>query len=113
MIAIGNPLGELGGTVTEGIISALDRQIDVGGTTMTLLQTDASISPGNSGGGLFNADGNLIGIVNAKYSSNSTSSGSVEGIGFAIPINQTTDIIDQLKCDKSSCFRCFFIRLYE
>lgn len=95
-IAIGNPLGELGGTVTEGIISALDRQIDVGGTTMTLLQTDASISPGNSGGGLFNADGNLIGIVNAKYSSNSTSSGSVEGIGFAIPINQTTDIIDQL-----------------
>ncbi len=95
-IAIGNPLGELGGTVTEGIISALDRQIEVDGTLMTLLQTDASISPGNSGGGLFDANGNLIGIVNAKYSSSSSSSGSVEGIGFAIPVDSITDVIDQL-----------------
>ncbi len=95
-IAIGNPLGELGGTVTEGIISALDRQIQVDGTLMTLLQTDASISPGNSGGGLFDSNGNLIGIVNAKYSSSSSESGSVEGIGFAIPVDSITDIIDQL-----------------
>lgn len=96
-VAIGNPLGELGGTVTQGIISALDREIEVDGTTMTLLQTDASISPGNSGGGLFNSDGNLIGIVNAKYSSSSSSSSaSVEGIGFAIPIDSATDVIDQL-----------------
>ena len=96
-IAIGNPLGELGGTVTEGIISALDRQVEIDNTTMTLLQTDASISPGNSGGGLFDANGNLIGIVNAKYSSSSSSSnGSVEGIGFAIPINSVTDVINEL-----------------
>lgn len=96
-VAIGNPLGELGGTVTEGIISALDRQITIDNTTMTLLQTDASISPGNSGGGLFDANGNLIGIVNAKYSSSSSSStGSVEGIGFAIPINNITDVINEL-----------------
>ena len=86
----------MGGTVTEGIISALDRQIEVDGTLMTLLQTDASISPGNSGGGLFDANGNLIGIVNAKYSSSSSSSGSVEGIGFAIPVDSITDVIDQL-----------------
>ena len=80
-IAIGNPLGELGGTVTTGIISATDRQITIDNETMTLLQTDAAINPGNSGGGLFNADGNLIGIVNAKESST-----GIEGLGFAIPI---------------------------
>ena len=97
-IAIGNPLGQLGGTVSSGIISALDRQITVGNTQMTLLQTDAAINPGNSGGGLFDANGNLIGIVNAKGSSGSYSSdeGSVEGIGFAIPINHALDIINDL-----------------
>ncbi|MBQ3611953.1 MAG: trypsin-like peptidase domain-containing protein [Firmicutes bacterium] len=90
-VAIGNPLGELGGTVTAGIISALDRELVIDGQTMTLLQTDSSINPGNSGGGLFNDDGQLIGIVVAK------SSGSdVEGLGFAIPINTAADVAQQL-----------------
>lgn len=90
-IAIGNPLGELGGTVTTGIISATDRQIQVEDETMTLLQTDAAINPGNSGGGLFDADGNLIGIVNAKESSS-----GIEGLGFAIPISGAIDVINEL-----------------
>lgn len=90
-VAIGNPLGELGGTVTAGIISALDRELAIDGKTMTLLQTDSSINPGNSGGGLFNGDGQLIGIVVAK------SSGSdVEGLGFAIPVNKAADVAQQL-----------------
>ena len=90
-VAIGNPLGELGGTVTAGIISALDRQLSLDGKTMTLLQTDSSINPGNSGGGLLNDDGQLIGIVVAK------SSGSdVEGLGFAIPVNTAADVAQQL-----------------
>jgi serine protease Do len=79
-LAVGNPLGELGGTVTGGIISALDRDIVVDGQLMTLLQTDAAVNPGNSGGGLFNMNAELIGIVNAK------SVGlNIEGLGFAIP----------------------------
>lgn len=85
-IAIGNPLGELGGTVTSGIISALNRDILVEGTALNLLQTSAAVNRGNSGGGLFNAKGELIGIVNAK-SSGKSMGGSIEGIGFAIPIN--------------------------
>ncbi|MDR2132178.1 MAG: trypsin-like peptidase domain-containing protein [Clostridiales Family XIII bacterium] len=90
-IAVGNPLGELGGTVTSGIISALDREITIDGETMSLLQTDAAINFGNSGGGLFNMYGELIGIVNAK------SSGSdIEGLGFAIPINIARTVIAQL-----------------
>lgn len=90
-VAIGNPLGQLGGTVTEGIISALDRELAIDGKTMTLLQTDAAINPGNSGGGLFNDKGELIGIVVAK------SSGSdVEGLGFAIPVNIAKEIANQL-----------------
>ncbi len=90
-VAIGNPLGELGGTVTAGIISALDRQLSLDGKSMTLLQTDSSINPGNSGGGLFNGDGQLIGIVVAK------SSGSdVEGLGFAIPINTAAEVAQQI-----------------
>lgn len=91
VLAIGNPLGELGGTVTDGIISALGRQIEVDGQTMTLLQTNASINPGNSGGGLFDAEGKLVGIVNAK------SSGSgIEGLGFAIPIDSAIPVVEQL-----------------
>ncbi len=80
VIAIGNPLGELGGSVTTGIISALDREISVDSKKMNLLQIDAAINPGNSGGGLFNMNGELIGIVNAKFVDE-----DVEGIGFAIP----------------------------
>lgn len=90
-VAIGNPLGELGGTVTDGIISALDREITVEGENMILLQTNAAVSPGNSGGGLFNAKGELIGVVNAK-----SSGSSVEGLGFAIPINTAKTIIKDL-----------------
>ena len=91
VIAVGNPLGELGGTVTNGIISALNREINVDGTTMNLLQTNTAINPGNSGGGLFNMDGELIGIVNAK------SSGSdIEGLGFAIPVNEAVNVSEQL-----------------
>lgn len=92
VVAIGNPLGQLGGTVTDGIISALARQVTVEGKSMTLLQHNAQISPGNSGGGLFNSNGELIGIVNAKDSAT-----EVEGIAFAIPINNVLDIIDDLK----------------
>jgi serine protease Do len=90
-IAIGNPLGQLGGTVTSGIVSALGREIEIQGETMTLLQTSAAINPGNSGGGLFDDKGNLIGIVNAK------SSGSdIEGLGFAIPANTVKKTIGDL-----------------
>ena len=90
-IAIGNPLGSLGGTVTTGIISALNREITIENETMTLLQTDAAINPGNSGGGLFDAKGNLIGIVNAKQSA-----AGIEGLGFAIPISDAIPILDDL-----------------
>lgn len=83
VVAIGNPLGTLGGTVTDGIISATERNIQTSdGNIMTLLQTNAAINSGNSGGGLFNLDGKLIGIVNAKYAAQ-----GVEGLAFAIPID--------------------------
>ncbi len=91
VVAIGNPLGELGGTASQGIISALDRALTVDGKNLTLLQTDASINPGNSGGGLFDQYGNLVGIVVAK------STGSdVEGLGFAIPISKAAEIAKEL-----------------
>ena len=90
-VAVGNPLGTLSNTVTDGIVSALNRQVTVQNNDMTLIQTDASISPGNSGGGLFNANGELIGVVNAK-----SSYSEAEGIGFAIPINTAMDIAQQL-----------------
>jgi len=88
-VAIGNPLGQLGGTATSGIISALDRTLEVEGTTLTLLQTDAAINGGNSGGGLFNSRGELIGIVESK-----ASAVGVEGLAFALPINSVSEIID-------------------
>ena len=88
-VAIGNPLGQLGGTATTGIISALDRTLDVEGTTLTLMQTDAAINGGNSGGGLFNNKGELIGIVESK-----ASAVGVEGLAFALPINNVSPIID-------------------
>lgn len=95
VLAIGNPLGTLSGTVTDGIISALERQVTIDGNTMTLLQTSAAVNPGNSGGGLFNASGELVGIVNAKSSSDS-SGNAVDNIGFAIPINSVKTIIEDL-----------------
>ena len=91
VIAIGNPLGELRGTATSGIISALSREVTVESTSMKLIQTDAAISPGNSGGGLFNASGSLVGIVNAKASSSNS-----EGLGFAIPVSSVKTIISNL-----------------
>lgn len=94
-IAIGNPLGTLGGTVTSGIISSLGREITIDGQTYTLMQLDASINPGNSGGGLFDINGNLIGIVNAK-SGGSDNETTIEGLGFAIPINQAIEVAKQL-----------------
>lgn len=91
VVAIGNPLGQLGGTATAGIISSLDRQLTIEGKTMNLLQTDASINLGNSGGGLFNEYGEIIGLVVAK------SSGlGVEGLGFAIPVNTAKNVAMQL-----------------
>ena len=90
-IAVGNPLGTLSNTVTNGIVSALNREVTVQGNDMNLIQTSASISPGNSGGGLFNANGELIGIVNAK-----SSSSDAEGLGFAIPINTAMEMAKQM-----------------
>ena len=88
---MGNPLGELGGTVTTGIVSASDREIKIDDTKMTLIQTDAAVNPGNSGGGMFNYKGELVGIINAK------SSGSgIEGLGFAIPANDAQNVVEQL-----------------
>ena len=91
VIAIGNPLGELGGTVTEGIISAKDREITIDGEAMTLLQTSAAVNPGNSGGGLFNLNGELVGVVNAKSSGE-----DIEGLAFAIPANTVKEITQEL-----------------
>ena len=91
VIAIGNPLGSLGGTVTDGIISALDRTVTIDNVSMVLLQHNAAINPGNSGGGLFDAMGNLIGIVNAK-----TSQTGIEGLGFAIPVNIAYNFFNQI-----------------
>ena len=90
-IAIGNPLGNLGGTVTQGIISALDRQITLEGKTMQLIQTDAAVNPGNSGGGMFNDKGELIGVVVAKSGGT-----NVEGIGFAIPVDKVKSVTKQI-----------------
>lgn len=90
-VVIGNPLGKLGGTVTDGIISAVEREMNIEGKKMNLIQTNAAINPGNSGGGLFNSNGELVGIVVAK------SSGlDVEGLGFTIPINDVTSIINDI-----------------
>lgn len=91
VFAIGNPLGSLGGTLTDGIISATARQIIIDGSNMTLLQTNAAINPGNSGGGLFNMAGELIGVVNAKCSQE-----DVEGLGFAIPVDTVYEVVSEL-----------------
>lgn len=91
VVAIGNPLGTLSNTVTSGVVSALARQITISGTTMTLLQHNASVNPGNSGGGLFNINGELVGIVNAKSSGE-----GIEGIGFAIPVETYKKIVTEL-----------------
>ena len=91
VLAIGNPLGELAGTVTDGIISCLEREIDIDGIKMNLLQTNAAVNPGNSGGGLFNLSGQMVGLVNAKSSGE-----GIEGLGFAIPVDTVKEIAGEL-----------------
>lgn len=95
---IGNPLGELTFSESTGIISALDRSITMSdGRQMNMIQTDCAINSGNSGGPLFNSHGEVIGIVSAKYSSGSnSSSASVEGLGFAIPMDDVASMVSDL-----------------
>jgi len=98
VVAIGNPLGELASTQTVGYVSGIDREVSTGGsiTTISMIQTDAAINPGNSGGPLFNMYGEVIGITTAKYSGTTGSGASIEGIGFAIPIDDVEPLINDL-----------------
>lgn len=98
VVAIGNPLGELTFSLTQGVVSALDREVTMSsGITMDLIQTDCAINSGNSGGAMFNLYGEVIGITNAKYSgSGSSSEASIDNIGFAIPINQVRAIVESI-----------------
>ena len=90
-VAIGNPMGNVHGSVTAGIISATERELTIDDVTISAIQTDAAINPGNSGGALFDSFGNVIGVVYAK-----SSSVSIEGIGYAIPVNDVKELIDQM-----------------
>ncbi len=94
VLAIGNPLGELTFSQTGGMVSSVNRAINVDGTPFNMIQTDTSINPGNSGGPLFNSYGEVVGIVTAKYSTYSNS--VVEGLGFAIPINDVMAMIEDI-----------------
>ena len=95
--AIGNPLGELNATQTVGYVSGIGREVATGSlTTISMIQTDAAINPGNSGGPLFNMQGEVIGITTAKYSGTTNSGASIEGIGFAIPIDDVMNVVDDL-----------------
>ena len=94
--AIGNPLGDLTFTMTAGYISALDREIDTDGTVINMLQTDAAINSGNSGGPLFDMNGNIIGVTTAKVSGTTETGVTIEGLGFAIPIASTAYMINDL-----------------
>ena len=97
VVAIGNPLGELTFSLTAGLVSAKDREVTLSSAvTMDLIQTDCAINSGNSGGALFNLYGEVIGITNAKYSSSSSSSASIDNIGFAIPINHVLPIVKSI-----------------
>lgn len=95
VLAVGNPLGELTFSMSGGMVSSVNRAINVSGTPFNMIQTDASINPGNSGGPLFNSYGEVVGIVSAKYSSASNEE-SVEGLGFAIPINDVIAMIQDI-----------------
>ena len=97
VVAIGNPLGELTSTMTVGYVSAKDRDVTTDGTTINMIQTDAAINSGNSGGPLFNMKGEVIGITTAKYSGSSSSGASIESIGFAIPIDDVIGMLNDLK----------------
>ena len=91
VIVIGNPLGQLGGSVTDGVISAVNRTINLDGVDMNLIQTNAEINNGNSGGGMFGRNGEFVGLVVAKSSGT-----DLEGLGFAIPSNKVKDVINQI-----------------
>ena len=97
VVAIGNPLGKLNATQTVGYVSGINREVSTGSlTTISMIQTDAAINPGNSGGPLFNMYGQVIGITTAKYSGTTGSGASIEGIGFAIPIDDVIPLIDDI-----------------
>lgn len=96
VVAIGNPLGELTSTLTVGYISAKERDVTTDGFAINMLQTDAAINSGNSGGPLFNMRGEVIGITTAKYSGTSSSGASIEGVGFAIPIDDVSGLLSDL-----------------
>ena len=96
VVAIGNPLGELTSTLTVGYVSAKGRDVSTDSATINMLQTDCAINSGNSGGPLFNMKGEVVGITTAKYSGLSASGASIEGIGFAIPMDDAVGIIDDL-----------------
>ena len=96
-VAIGNPMGQVHGSVTAGLISAVEQELTIDDVTINAIQTDAAINPGNSGGALFDSYGNVIGIVYAK-----SSSVSIEGIGYAIPVNNIKDLVAQMINDPDS-----------
>lgn len=95
VVAIGNPLGSLTATLTVGYVSGKDRQVSTDSTVINMIQTDAAINSGNSGGPLFNLYGEVVGITNAKFSS-SSSGASIDNIGFAIPINQVKNLVSSI-----------------
>lgn len=95
VLAIGNPLGELTFSMSGGMVSCVDRAINVDGTPFNMIQTDASINPGNSGGPLFNRFGEVVGIVSAKYSQSSNGT-AAEGLGFAIPMNDVFSMVKDI-----------------
>ena len=96
VVAIGNPLGELTSTQTVGYVSGKDRDVTTDGSIISMIQTDAAINSGNSGGPLFNMYGEVVGITTAKYSGTTGSGAAIEGIGFAIPIDDVAGIISDL-----------------
>ena len=96
VVAIGNPLGELTSTLTVGYVSAKERTVNTDGIAINMIQTDAAINSGNSGGPLFNMKGQVVGITTAKYSGASSSGASIEGIGFAIPLSDVHEYIQDL-----------------
>ena len=96
VLAIGNPLGELTFSMSGGMVSSVNRAINVSGTPFHMIQTDTSINPGNSGGPLLNSYGEVVGIVSAKYSSTGSNGETAEGLGFAIPINDVSSMIQDI-----------------
>ena len=97
VVAIGNALGEFSASLTVGFVSGMDRDVTTDGTVINMIQTDAAINSGNSGGPLFNAKGEVIGITTAKYSGTSSSGASIEGIGFAVPMDDVIGMIEDLR----------------